>query len=376
MRHGGIHDVFDRNAKFFQCHVQLVALRLRDALVGFANVDQGGRFGILNIAQRRDLHIVLPVIPRLALEVELAIGLDVGLRIHRNPVHRAGATRNSLEAVGVRQGPIRPVAARAPAHHAELGRVGHAARDQRINAGHDVVEALAEIIAGNLHAKFLAIIIGAAVIGLEDSIAAAGKDVHVGAVAAGEAIHVSASRTAVKLDNQGIAFPFLIVRGISQDAFDHLPVGAFPVHGFVLSELQAFYLGIGTRDAHPARALAHRLRPGNIVVAGRGRVSEREHEQPGFVIEAGATDDAALVGQLRQLAVSQRNAEDVRINADALGEIKRLRVRAPGGRLRVVVPIGRQLAQRAAGDRCHVQLLVAAVRKFVGRAEDQPLAVG
>src|SRR2546427_460212 len=227
VRHGGIHDVFDRNAKFFQCHVQLVALRLRDALVGFANVDQGWRFGILNIAQRRDLHIVLPVIPRLALEVELAIGLDVGLRIHRNPVHRAGATRNSLEAVGVRQGPIRPVAARAPAHHAELGRVGHAARDQRITAGHDVVEALAEIIAGNLHAKFLAIIIGAAVIGLENSIAAAGEDVHVRAVAAGEAIHVSAGRTAVKLNNQGIAFPFLIVRGISQDAFDHLPVGAY-----------------------------------------------------------------------------------------------------------------------------------------------------
>src|SRR2546426_6123538 len=52
------------------------------------------------------------------------------LRIHRNPVHRAGATRNSLEAVGVRQGPIRPVAARAPAQDR---------KSTRLNSSHLVI---------------------------------------------------------------------------------------------------------------------------------------------------------------------------------------------------------------------------------------------
>src|SRR3712207_8789865 len=55
----------------------------------------------------------------LVAEVELAVPLHVALRVHRDPVHRPRAGADRLEAVGVREDPVRPVA-RSEEHTSEL----------------------------------------------------------------------------------------------------------------------------------------------------------------------------------------------------------------------------------------------------------------
>ena len=53
----------------------------------------------------------------------------------------------ALKRVGVRLDPVRVVAARAPAERAHLRAVDHALRDEVVDAGHDVLIALREVVA-------------------------------------------------------------------------------------------------------------------------------------------------------------------------------------------------------------------------------------
>ena len=87
---------------------------------------------------------------------------------------RAGADR--LEAIRVREDPVRPVTAGAPAEHAHLRAVDDALRDQRVHARHDVVDSPSEVVARRLDLVLLAVVRRAAVVGHEHRVARAGVD--------------------------------------------------------------------------------------------------------------------------------------------------------------------------------------------------------
>jgi hypothetical protein len=70
----------------------LIALRVGDARVAVNHVDERRRFGVLDVFERRDVPVFVEVfVRRFAAVVELAVALDVALRVHRNPVDRARA---------------------------------------------------------------------------------------------------------------------------------------------------------------------------------------------------------------------------------------------------------------------------------------------
>src|SRR5260370_8232680 len=132
------------------------------------------------------------------------------------------------------------MAAGAPANQAELRRIGDAARDERVHAGDDVVVALAEVVAGDLHAELLAVVARAAIVGLENGVAARGKNVDVTAPVAGEAILFSAGRTAMNLNDQRITLPFFVAERIDQQTLNRFPVLPFPINPFTLAPAPIF----------------------------------------------------------------------------------------------------------------------------------------
>src|SRR6185312_13854064 len=98
--------------------MKILALRTRHSWVAVHDVDERGSLCVLDVLERRDVPVLFKVIVRQPAVIELAVALDVALRVHRGPVHRSGPRRNRLEARGVGEYPVRPVTTRAPSHRA------------------------------------------------------------------------------------------------------------------------------------------------------------------------------------------------------------------------------------------------------------------
>src|SRR2546426_6986231 len=236
------------------------------------------------------------------------------------------------------------MAAGAPAHHAELRRIGDAAGDERVHAGEDVVVALAEVVAGDLHAEFLAVVARAAIVGLESGVAAGGKNVDVAAPVAGEAILFSAGRTAMNLNNQRIALPFFVAERIDKQALNRLAVGALPMKRFILAQGEIFRLRIGARNTSPAGTVADRFRRRCKVVGGIRRGRKRKEEKTGVFVEPRAADGASFVGQLGEFSGRNGNSKEMGIHAEALEEVEGLRILSPENLIGAVIPVGKEFA--------------------------------
>src|SRR5712692_5976984 len=268
------------------------------------------------------------------------------------------------------------MAAGAPAHHAELRWIGDAARDERVHAGDDVVVALAEVVAGDLHAELLAVVAGAAIVGLENSVAARGKNVDVAAPVAGEAILFSAGRTAMNLNNQRIALPFFVAERIDEQALNRLAVGALPMKRFILAQGEVFRLRIGARNASPAGTVADGVRRRCKVVGRLRRRSKRKEEKTGVFVEPRAADSASFAGQLGEFSRRDGNSKEMGIYAEAFEEVKGLRIQSPGNLIGAVIPVGKKFAEGATRRGGDVDFFIAQVGEVVGSSERQPLAVG
>src|SRR5260370_8953026 len=240
------------------------------------------------------------------------------------------------------------MAAGAPANQAELRRIGDAARDERVHAGDDVVVALAEVVAGDLHAELLAVVAGAAIVGLENGVAARGKNVDVTAPVAGEAILFSAGRTAMNLNDQRITLPFFVAERIDEQALNRLAVRAFPMKRFILAQGEIFRLRIGVRNASPAGTVADRLRRRCKIIGRLRRGRERKEEQTGVFVEPRTADAASFTGQLGEFSRRDGNSKEMGIHAEAFEEEKGRRILSPGNLIDAWIPVGKQFAEEAA----------------------------
>ena len=203
MRRARIHEQFGGHADTLQAHVQLNALRARHARVAFDHVNHRGRLCIPDVLDRRLLPVRVEVVVRkLVAQIVLTVPLHVRLRVHGDPVGRARAARNALEAIGMRENPIAPVPTGAPAQHAHLGLVHQALRDERINAGHDVVVARLEVVADDAVFVRFAIVRGATVVGHQHRPTL--PRIHLRAVAAVERQLIGRCRTAMNGHNERI----------------------------------------------------------------------------------------------------------------------------------------------------------------------------
>src|SRR5216684_4984202 len=258
------------------------------------------------------------------------------------------------------------MAAGAPAHHAELRWIGDAAGDERVHAGDDVVVALAEVIASDLHAELLAVVARAAIVGLENGVAARSKNVNVAAPVAGEAILFSAGRAAMNLNDQRIALPFFIAERIDEQALDRLAVGALPMKRFILAQGEIFRLRIGARNASPAGTVADRVRRRCKVIGRLRRGRKRKEEKTGVLVEPRATDGASFAGQLSEFSRRDGNSKEMGIHAEAFEEVEGLRIQSPGNLIGAVIPVGKQFAEGAARRGGDVDFFIAQVGKVVG----------
>ena len=187
----GIHEELGGHAQLLERHVKLHRLRARHPGIALHHVDHGGRLGVRDVLQRRLVPVGVEVlVEEVVADVELAVPLHVALGVHADPVHGAGAGADGLEAVGVGQDPVGPVATGAPSERAHAVAVHDALGDEVVDAGHDVVEAQGEVVADDVGAVGVAVVGGAPVVGLEHGVPGAGVDL--GAVSAVEAEDVGA----------------------------------------------------------------------------------------------------------------------------------------------------------------------------------------
>src|SRR5215831_14424843 len=154
------------------------------------------------------------------------------------------------------QNPVRPVAAGAPSHHAHLVAVYEADVNQVINAGHNVVIALAEIIAADLHLELLAVIGRTAVIRQQADVTCARVYVRVVAGSRVEVERRSSGGAAVNLDDQRIAFASLVIDRLTSTPPTILPSDDF--HSISSVSPSAMFLICGFESVicfHVARLL-------------------------------------------------------------------------------------------------------------------------
>ena len=126
-----------RHAIRLERAIHLHRLRHRHPRILLAHQEDRRRLHLGHVLQRR----VVPVeidrrvgAPRRAAKPRRAELAMIALRVHRNPVGRAGAAARRLETIGEGDDLVRHVAARTPAHLDEPVRVGQPHRDHRIGA--------------------------------------------------------------------------------------------------------------------------------------------------------------------------------------------------------------------------------------------------
>ena len=235
--------------------MQLDALRARHARVAFHHMNHRGRLGVADVPDRRLLPVRVEIVVReLVAQIVLTISLHVALGVHRDPVRRAGAAGNALEAIGVRKNPVAPVAAGAPAQHTHLGLVDQALRNERIDTGHDVVVARLEVVAHDAVLVRFAVVGGAAIVGHQHRPAL--PRVHLRAVAPVERQLICGRRTAVNGHDERILLARLITDRLEQHAA-HLPAVlrrprdfSFFAEGELLTDPR---VGVGERRPGAAR---------------------------------------------------------------------------------------------------------------------------
>ena len=190
-----IHVQFRRHAEPLERHEQLFGLRPRDTRIALDDVDHRRRLRILDVLERRLIPVRVEVVVRqLVSEIELADPLHIALGVHRDPVGRSRSGADRLEAIGVRENPVRPVTAGAPAEHAHLGAIDDSLGDQVVDARHDVFVALLEIVADDVGFVLFAVVGRAAVVWHQHSVAGAGVSLR--AITAIEAEHIGSCRSA------------------------------------------------------------------------------------------------------------------------------------------------------------------------------------
>jgi len=152
-------------------------------------VDHRRRLRVLNVANRRLRPVRAEILVRqLVAQVELPVPLHIALRVHRDPVRRAGAGADRLEAIAVRKNPVRPVPAGAPSERTHPRGVDDALRDQVIDPGHDVVVAEREVVADDVRLVRFAVVRRPAIVRTQHGVPLA--RVHLCAVPAVEAQNV------------------------------------------------------------------------------------------------------------------------------------------------------------------------------------------
>src|SRR6266566_5163810 len=140
-----------RNAKSLERHEQLFRLWPRYARVSFDDVDHRRSLCIPDVLERRLIPVGVEVVVRqLVSQIELPIPLHIAFSVHRDPVRRAGASTDRLEAISVGQNPVRPVTAGAPAEYSHFVAVDNTPRDQVVDTGHNVFVTLLEIVADDV----------------------------------------------------------------------------------------------------------------------------------------------------------------------------------------------------------------------------------
>src|SRR5437016_2492824 len=165
------------DAVALEAAVKLLALAWGIDRVGVSLENQGRRFDILEVHERRTIQesgellwlirdAVEPLIVRRAL-----LGAVFGDEIGQS---RAGD--GSFEARGLRNRPFRHVAAVRPAADGQLAGISDAPRNEIVDTSHDVtIIAAAPIAAIHLN-KFLAVTTRSANIGIKDGVAAPRKE--------------------------------------------------------------------------------------------------------------------------------------------------------------------------------------------------------
>src|SRR5690606_22424141 len=136
----------------------------------------------------------------------------------------AGAVHRGLEAVRLCHRPRGHIAAVAPAHDAERVGVRDTALDQRVDAGHDVLEVESTPVLDHGALPFVTVAGRAPRVGHQHRVAIGGIPLRVVAVAVRlEVLYVCPRRSAVDLHDERNAHALAIVRRIDEHASTRLP---------------------------------------------------------------------------------------------------------------------------------------------------------
>ena len=120
-------------------------------------LDQRGRLGFGDVADRRSLLVNFRIVPRRGMQVLRSEGGDVRIHVVGHPVGDSRAHRDSLEAVARCRDERGNVSALAPAHRAHALLVHPALGDQRIYPGNHIGIIADAEIANVQGAEFLAV---------------------------------------------------------------------------------------------------------------------------------------------------------------------------------------------------------------------------
>ena len=354
-------------------------LRTRHARVALHDVDHGRRGRVHNVLERGLVEVGVEVLVQEAVaHVELAVPLHIALRVHADPVHRPGAGADGLEAVRLREDPVGPVAARAPAERAHAVAVHDALVDQVVDARHDVLVAHREVVADDVRAVRVSVIARATVVGLEHGVAR--PRVHLRAVTAVEAEDVGRGGAPVDRDEERIARPLLVADRIDENASDHLPVRGAPVDLGLLPERRLAQLWVHVHELRPRRAVRYVVHARRGEHSGRGlRIAVADEEGTGVLIP-GHRERGPLVGELPHRARLHVERVQLRRHLHAGVEVDRVRILRPEPDARTLVEVHAQLPERAppVPDFADVDPVVGhgVARHLVRRGEGDPAAVG
>jgi hypothetical protein len=170
-----VEDQFAVHTVGFERMVEFVADTGRDASVASAMLDECRRLHPIDVRHRRMRKIELRGGPRCGAEVRFHKLRNIRATVHREEINGPGTDGRGAEAIGVRDGPRRQIAAVGPAHDSHAIFVDDAAGNQIVHTALDILKVSATPVLANHLAKFLAVAIAAARIWQEDHVAFGGE---------------------------------------------------------------------------------------------------------------------------------------------------------------------------------------------------------